>query len=114
MHQLLKFIPVLLVLFACSADVEPPTTAVAIDAENFGLVEDQLFWNFEQKVAGFRNMDKISWTRAVPAGGSPYLLPRNETDLGSTNFRFCLLYTSDAADEESCIARSGSVYIPYT
>lgn len=88
MHRLLKFIPVLLVLSTCSADVESPTTAVAVDAENFGLAEDQLFWNFEQKVAGFRNMDKISWTRAVPAGGNPYPLPRNETDLGSTEFRF--------------------------
>lgn len=71
----------LLSLFSCTSDVEP-------DEENFGDVNNQLFWNFEQKVAGFRNMDKLSWTRLVPAGDDPHPLPKEEMDLGSVEFEF--------------------------
>ena len=71
----------LIVLASCSADVSINTTHD--DEANFGPPEDQLFWNFEQKVAGFRNMDKITWTRPVPAGGNVNALPRSELSLGS-------------------------------
>lgn len=71
----------LLTLFACTADLES-------DAEKFGDPDNELFWNFEQKVAGFRNMDKISWTRLVPAGQNPFPLPEKELDLGALEFEF--------------------------
>jgi len=62
-------------------------TATA-DADHFGAAEEQLFWNFEQKVAGFRNMDKIMPTRAIAAGDDPYPLPRDESELGVVEFTF--------------------------
>lgn len=65
-----------------------PSACVADDAAKFGPVEDQLSWNFEQKVAGYRNMDKITWTRVVPAGDAPFPLPRNGTLLGNIEFEF--------------------------
>lgn len=58
------------------------------DEANFGQAENQLFWTFEQKVAGFRNMEKIAWTRYVPAGEDPYPLPREEKDLSGVTFTY--------------------------
>jgi CubicO group peptidase (beta-lactamase class C family) len=81
----------LLIITSCSADVSVEFTdseSANDDAANFGHVDDQLFWTYEQKVAGFRNMEKIGPTRLVPAGDKPYPLQRNETDLGSVEFTF--------------------------
>jgi len=81
----------LLIIAACSADVSVEFTdseSANDDAANFGHVDDQLFWSYEQKVAGFRNMEKIGPTRLVPAGDRPYPLQKNETDLGSVEFTF--------------------------
>ena len=78
-----------LLLAACSEKVaEVAPTQAVLDAQNFGDPTEQLFWNFEQKVAGFRNMDKITWTREVPAASNPYPLSRDESDLGSVEFDF--------------------------
>jgi len=85
MNRLL-FVALLLVLTSCASD--PSVEVVNNDAANFGKAEDQLFWSFEQKVAGFRNMDKLTWTRPVPAGDKPYALPRNEVDLSAVEFTF--------------------------
>lgn len=52
------------------------------DAANFGDQENELFWTREEKIASYRNMDKIAWTRVVRAGGDPYPMPRAERDLG--------------------------------
>lgn len=82
-------IALLILLASCSADVsvEPSTTSSAIaDEANFGNVDDQLFWTYEQKVAGFRNMEKIGPTRLIAAGNNPYPLPKKEIDLGSVTF----------------------------
>ena len=84
-------VAVLLLLASCSAAVPVESSVAAIasaDAANFGHVDDQLFWTYEQKVAGFRNMEKIGPARLVPASDRPYPLLRNETDLGSVEFRF--------------------------
>jgi len=81
----------LLIIASCSADVSVEFTdseSANDDAANFGHIDDQLFWSYEQKVAGFRNMEKIGPTRLVPAGDKPYPLQRNETDLGSVEFTF--------------------------
>ena len=84
MIRLLHGAAALFLLASCSVDVSVETTND--DEANFGSSENQLFWNFEQKVAGFRNMDKISWTRPVPAGGKVYALSRNASDLGPIEF----------------------------
>jgi CubicO group peptidase (beta-lactamase class C family) len=82
-------IAALLLLTSCSPDVPVDSGSVSIaddDAANFGHVDEQLFWTYEQKVAGFRNMEKIGPTRLIAAGSHPYPLPRNETDLGNVAF----------------------------
>ncbi len=91
MNNVTAAVSVLLVLAACSADVSVDTTPAATastDEANFGHADDQLFWTYEQKVAGFRNMEKIGPARLVPAGDSPYPLSRKEVDLGSLKFGF--------------------------
>lgn len=84
MKRLTQAAAVLLLATSCSAyaPVDPENP----DRKNFGAAEDQLFWSFEQKVAGFRNMEQISWARVVPADENVYPLPRNDTDLGSLEF----------------------------
>lgn len=84
-------VAVLLIIVSCSADVSVESTvdeSALADAANFGHIDDQLFWTYEQKVAGFRNMEKIGPTRLVPASDAPYPLQRSETDLGHVEFTF--------------------------
>ena len=62
---------------------DAPYIDPADDAKYFGDRDRELFWTPEQQVAGYRNMDKLAWTRAVPAGSNPYPLPTELLDLGS-------------------------------
>lgn len=73
---------------ACTEAVNTATPSASGDAADFGKAEDQLFWTLQQKIAGYRNMEKITWARQVPSGDNPYPLPRNETDLGGVTFTF--------------------------
>jgi len=78
-------------LASCSADVSVASTVDDVakaDAANFGDIGNELFWTYDQKLAGFRNMEKIEPARLVPAGDMPYPLPRNEIDLGAVKFTF--------------------------
>lgn len=81
-----------IVCFYTFAWAEAPYIDPADDEKYFGPPEAELFWTVEQKVAGFRNMDKISWTRAVPAGGKPFPLPSALQDLSGI-----LIETDDVA-----------------
>ncbi len=72
-----------LLVSACEQAASPPA---GDDPALFGAAEDQLFWSVEQKIVGFRNMDKITWTRPVPAGGVPYAFGRDEVDLSDVEF----------------------------
>jgi len=84
-------VAVLLIIASCSAEVSVESTvdeSATADTANFGHVDNQLFWTYEQKVAGFRNMEKIGPTRLIPASNEPYPLQRNESDLGSVEFTF--------------------------
>lgn len=72
-------------LASCSADVSVDVVSSS-DEEELGDPENILFWNFEQKRAGFRNIDKFGQIRSVPAGESPYPLPRNHSALDSIEF----------------------------
>jgi len=69
------------VLRATASLAEAPHIDPANDAEHFGPPQEELFWTPEQQVAGYRNMDKITWTRAVPAGESAFPLPADLQDL---------------------------------
>jgi len=78
---------ILLLLVSCSAEVAvESSTPISADEANFGPIENQLFWTYEQKVAGFRNMEKLGPARLIEAGDNPYPLPRDETDLGPVAF----------------------------
>ena len=66
-----------------SAWAEAPYIDPADDEKYFGPPEAELFWTLEQKVSGYRNMDKISWTRTVPAGGDVFPLPTELRELGA-------------------------------
>lgn len=61
---------------------EAPYVDPADDEQYFGDADNQLFWTPEQQVAGYRNMEKLSDTRIVPAGGDPWPLPTDLQDLG--------------------------------
>lgn len=54
---------------------DAPFIDPADDADYFGPPEDVLFWTAEQKVAGFRNADRLFPTRTVMANGDPQQLP---------------------------------------
>jgi CubicO group peptidase (beta-lactamase class C family) len=69
-------------LLAAFAHADAPFIDPATDEQHFGPPQEILFWAPEQRVAGYRNMDKITWTRPVPAGGAPYPLKRAEMVLG--------------------------------
>ena len=60
-------------LVGCTDAANLSDVSKAGDEANFGQAENQLFWTFEQKVAGFRNMEKIAWARYVPAGGAIHI-----------------------------------------
>lgn len=73
---------------ACAnAWAEAPFIDPADDARHFGPPESILFWTPEQKVAGFRNIDRILPTRGVKAGGEALELRRVPVDLASVNIR---------------------------
>jgi CubicO group peptidase (beta-lactamase class C family) len=68
---------------ATLAWAEAPYIDPADDEKYLGESAMQLFWTPEQQVAGYRNMDKIDWSREVPAGSDPYPLPTELQDLDS-------------------------------
>ncbi len=70
---------------ACAVSAEAPRIDPADDASHFGDPERQLFWTPREQLAGYRNMDKISPTRRVVAGGNPYPLATEEIDLGGVD-----------------------------
>ena len=76
-------------LVACArmAVAEAPSIDPADDHRHFGAPDDVLFWTPEQQVAGYRNSDRIFWTRTIEAGDSPYPLPYETLDLGDVVLR---------------------------
>ena len=84
----LKIVPALLLIGACSQDAHHEGSSADTDEANFGEPANILFWNFEEKVAGFRNIDKFGRIRDVPAGNKPYPLPKADFSLGSVEFEF--------------------------
>lgn len=77
-------------LFASAtiSGVATQATDPASDPENFGPPEAMLFWTPEQKVAGFRNMDKIVWTRKISASDDPLPLKDAPADLSDVQLRY--------------------------
>ena len=76
-----------LLLCASLAYADAPTIDPAKDAEHFGPPQTMLFWSPEQKVSGFRNIDRIFWTRKIAAGRKTLALPTNKIDLDGVRIR---------------------------
>ena len=75
---------VTLVFFTTAVRAEAPFIDPDEDSSHFGSPLNILFWTPEQKVAGFRNIDRIYPTRKVRAGGKVLELPENPVELGAT------------------------------
>ncbi len=86
MKYTLKIVPALLFIAACSQDAHHEGPSADSDAATFGEPENILFWNFEEKIAGFRNIDKFGEVRYVPAGDKPYPLPKTGSNLRAVEF----------------------------
>ncbi|MDJ0750508.1 MAG: serine hydrolase [Woeseiaceae bacterium] len=65
-----------------SANADAPYVDPADDHKHFGAPNNVLSWEPEQQVSGYRNSDKIFWTRTIEAGDSIYPLPYAKVELG--------------------------------
>jgi len=65
------------------AHSDAPYIDAADDAENFGDINNILFWTPAEKVAGFRNMQSLTPVREVKAGADTYALPYRDAGLAS-------------------------------
>ena len=65
-----------------AAVAEAPWIDPADDPKHFGQESEALFWTLEQKVAGFRNMEKIGPVRKVEAGGNVFEFAEDKRDIG--------------------------------
>ena len=77
-----KCTALLLTLFlSFVANADAPYIDSAEDHKHFGSPHNVLFWTPEEQVAGFRNSDKIFWTRKINAGDKVHSLPYAKVDL---------------------------------
>lgn len=76
----------LLCLSLTTARADAPFIDPADDAAHFGPIDNLLFWDTAQKVAGFRNMQRLTPTRAIAAAADPYPLPARPADLSAFVF----------------------------
>jgi len=70
-----------------SANADAPYIDPADDHKHFGSPDNVLFWTPEQQVAGYRNSDRIFWTRTIKAGDSVYPLPYAKVDLSDVEIK---------------------------
>ena len=84
-NKIKKCLGVLPVMFLCSyapvANAEAPYIDPADDDKHFGAPDNVLFWEPEQQVAGYRNSDRIFFTRTIRAGDAASPLPYALADL---------------------------------
>jgi CubicO group peptidase (beta-lactamase class C family) len=73
--------PILYLFCAPIVFADAPFIDPADDADHFGSPDDTLFWTPEQKVAGFRNADRLYDTRVVEASDTARELPKALMDL---------------------------------
>jgi len=81
----LLLLTVMLLLAACADthSIDP-----ADDAANFGPIDNIMFWSTPQKVAGFRNMPRLTPTRSIASGPDVYPLPYKIADLSAFSFSY--------------------------
>ena len=86
-NKVLKIFIVLTLFLATNAYADAPFINPAEDNKYFGSPYNLLFWTPEQQVAGYRNSDKIFWTRKINAGDTVYSLPYAKVDLGDVEVK---------------------------
>ena len=69
------------------ANADAPYIDPADDHNHFGSPDNVLFWTPEQQVTGYRNSDRIFWTRTIKAGDSVYPLPYAKVDLSDVEIK---------------------------
>lgn len=74
-------------LYAPSTLADAPFVDPVDDHKYFGSPDNVLFWTPKQQVAGFRNSDRIFWTRTIKAGGSASPLPYARLDLSDVDVK---------------------------
>ena len=79
---------VLLSLLLAAARADAPFIEPVNEAANFGVIDNIMFWSVPEKVAGFRNMPKLTPTRTIAAGQNVYPLPAKAIDLAGFSFAF--------------------------
>lgn len=78
---------ILLLAGASSAPAQAPWIDPADDLKHLGPPRP-LFWTLKQKVAGFRNYEKVYPSRKILAGDEVLSLPEQPRDLNSLEFSF--------------------------
>ena len=89
--MLAKKIPHLILLCAifnaCSSSGEPSASSgFPDDVANLGHADSVLFWTHEEKLAGFRNYDRLFPTRPVVTDSSVLDLPTRLLDFGELTY----------------------------
>jgi len=71
---------------ALSAVAADSSINPAQDVENFGPLDNLMFWTPREKIAGFRNIDKFYQTRKIQRGDMVYPLPVDLADLSAVHY----------------------------
>lgn len=77
----------LVMLTLSFAFADAPFIHPADDAAHFGDPDDVLFWSVEEKIAGFRNAERLFDTRTIPASDGPEPLQQAIVDLDEVEVR---------------------------
>ena len=71
-----------------TAAASSPSIIPAEDVDNFGPIGKLMFWNVPEKIAGFRNIDKLYDTRTVSRGDQIYPLIAAPADLSGITYEY--------------------------
>ena len=74
-------------LSGAAVHAQAPFIDPADDEKHFGSPGNTLFWTPEQQVAGYRNSEKITWSRKIASGDSVYALPYAKVELDDVKIR---------------------------
>ena len=69
-----------------TAVAEEPAVDSAVDAENFGKLDNLMFWEPREKLAGFRNIEKLYNTRKIQRGDQVHALCDDPMDFSGLSF----------------------------
>ena len=78
----------LILLIQFSAAARTSSVIPARDVANFGPIGKLMFWQTPEKIAGFRNMNKLYDTRTICRGDQVYPLIPEPVDLSGLTYQF--------------------------